>query len=715
MRFALYCSVLISILWWSQTSSGIRLELRYTQSFLYGVRDILSPVAVPTDVLIVTPYKSRKIGVVEKLSSLDRGLHIKALDNLRIAGVALVAIDFSFEERNDDHDNSLSRAIRSIPESVLVQKVREVHVKNNVIVPELISHSNDDTSDDVPARDSEVHKSVLINIVRNPVAPIADAASTLAPSLVSGSEEISDRIFLYRSILYNPDDHNCFAYPPDADLAGNRLESLGDYVVPVNVPTLPVVTYQYWRKSVTKETSETNKTLSKTTFSSPRCKSWDSEDIAELNNTINRNGNVADTQSGWRYLVEKRVGELLQGIVSDIENELRLNFYGPPRTIKTLDYDQLAEIVRNTSTDSMENILKDTIVFMGGSFVSKSDQQSDAYITQYSSNAIPMSGVEISATAFANMVNGNALRTLRPAVSSMFIIFAILMTAIASFKGSARFTLGMTFGMVIFVACLSSWMFIAWSVLLPVVLPLIGVCCVSFMASLFHLNDTEIARVAAEKNLRLFLSDLLISQLQTNKRYELANAICMVSDVRNFTTLGTLAPPDRLHEINDIYFTELFACVSKHGADVVKTYGDSMTAIWKINDANSYRSALKAGIDILSKNVKSDDGHEMAGITTNVGISAGTVAIGYVGSDHHRTVEISGTAVYLASRLEQLNKKLATEYLVSDTLSSYAESLKCTSQGYHFLKGFVQPVEVFSIGRIQPEPSKVKRQKSIIS
>ena len=77
-----------------------------------------------------------------------------------------------------------------------------------------------------------------------------------------------------------------------------------------------------------------------------------------------------------------------------------LNFYGPPGRIRTIPFHELL-------TDS-ENVpdLKGTVVFVGegASGPLGSTDQRDTYRTVYSDNGEDLSGAEIAATAFANLL-----------------------------------------------------------------------------------------------------------------------------------------------------------------------------------------------------------------------------------------------------------------------------------------------------------------------
>ena len=94
------------------------------------------------------------------------------------------------------------------------------------------------------------------------------------------------------------------------------------------------------------------------------------------------------------------------------ENYRYLNYYGPPRTVMTLPYYQALRPGENSSgRKSMD--LKGKAVFVGFSEILLAERQ-DSFHTVFSqANGVFVSGVEIGATAFANLLYTPPIKTLR--------------------------------------------------------------------------------------------------------------------------------------------------------------------------------------------------------------------------------------------------------------------------------------------------------------
>ena len=88
-----------------------------------------------------------------------------------------------------------------------------------------------------------------------------------------------------------------------------------------------------------------------------------------------------------------------------------INFYGPPRTITTIPYHQALQ-VRSGTIGSKKIDLKDKAVFVGLSEILLAERKDSFYTVFSQANGIFISGVEIAATAFANLLEQRPLKPL---------------------------------------------------------------------------------------------------------------------------------------------------------------------------------------------------------------------------------------------------------------------------------------------------------------
>ena len=82
-----------------------------------------------------------------------------------------------------------------------------------------------------------------------------------------------------------------------------------------------------------------------------------------------------------------------------------------------------------------------------------------------------------------------------------------------------------------------------------------------------------------------------------------------------------------------------------------------------------------------------------------IGIHSGNVNAGEIGNEYRKSYSLAGSNVIIASRIEQLNKELNSQFLISkivfnnlkDELNSY------TYKGESKLKGISKPVGIYQL------------------
>lgn len=81
-----------------------------------------------------------------------------------------------------------------------------------------------------------------------------------------------------------------------------------------------------------------------------------------------------------------------------------------------------------------------------------------------------------------------------------------------------------------------------------------------------------------------------------------------------------------------------------------------------------------------------------------IGIHTGDAVTGNVGNYERQQYSITGNVVILALRIEQLNKKFDTQFLVSgDVINSIGRSISSELMGDILLKGWSEPVPIYKL------------------
>ncbi len=185
--------------------------------------------------------------------------------------------------------------------------------------------------------------------------------------------------------------------------------------------------------------------------------------------------------------------------------------------------------------------------------------------------------------------------------------------------------------------------------------------------------------VGREKNRlrRLFsryVNDEVIEELMRTRDLRLQGErkkiSVLFSDIRNFTTRSeSLAPEELVSHLNR-YFEKMVEAILSNQGSVDKFIGDGIMAVFgaPLPDERCALHATQAGLAMMTaldelNREWVEEGLEP--IRIGIGIHTGEAVVGNIGSPQRLEYTAIGDVVNTASRIEGLNKKLGTDFLVS--------------------------------------------------
>lgn len=132
--------------------------------------------------------------------------------------------------------------------------------------------------------------------------------------------------------------------------------------------------------------------------------------------------------------------------------------------------------------------------------------------------------------------------------------------------------------------------------------------------------------------------------------------VVLFSDIRGFTSLSETMPPDEIAALLSEYFTAMVDCVFRHGGTLDKFIGDAIMAQWgaPVAQDDDADRALAASFDMLDALADLNAEWRARGraeLRIGIGLNAGEVFAGYVGSERRLEYTVLGDAVNVASRL----------------------------------------------------------------
>jgi adenylate cyclase len=177
-------------------------------------------------------------------------------------------------------------------------------------------------------------------------------------------------------------------------------------------------------------------------------------------------------------------------------------------------------------------------------------------------------------------------------------------------------------------------------------------------------------------------------------------ASIMFVDIAGFTRLAEPLPPGQVIGVLNSFFSAATAIIDERGGVVVNHVGDALLASFNAPLPNNTHSAgavdtARALLSLVSE--RDFEGHRL---DVRIGIATGSVAAGTVGGAGRETYTLYGDTVNLAQRLEELNKELGTDCLISGATFEAAQSAcsDAVSMGLAQLRGREGAVEIFALG-----------------
>jgi class 3 adenylate cyclase/Tfp pilus assembly protein PilF len=175
----------------------------------------------------------------------------------------------------------------------------------------------------------------------------------------------------------------------------------------------------------------------------------------------------------------------------------------------------------------------------------------------------------------------------------------------------------------------------------------------------------------------------------------------MFLDIRDFTVLVEKKDPEDIIAYQNAVFGFMIEIINKHHGVINQFLGDGYMATFgaPASWGNDCQNAVNASTEIVKKvNEKSESG-EIPKTKIGVGLHAGNVVTGNVGTSLRKQYSITGNTVILASRIEQLNKKFNSQLLISEEVlhNIRQDEISPESLGSVEVKGREKPIHIYKL------------------
>ena len=647
---------------------GTYLEESIGLNILFQMRGTRAP---PPDVAVVSIDKASAdaMQLPDDPDKWPRSLHARLIDHLQQQGAALIVFDLFFREPGSrQEDSALAASIRNA-RNVIISECLDVH---NAYLADQRGRSRGD---------------MTVVTVLPPYDPFAESAIETAPFPLPKVPQTLYQYWTFKT------------------LAGD-------------MPTLPVVALQIFSMDVYDEfldlfqranPSHTVKLLQ------------DKEEILHSQNVKQAIRSIRDSFLNHPNIPDRMYADLKERNIDPkkyhmIESLIKmykspesqyLNFYGPPRTIPTIHYYQIFQ-QQNISSESNEQVLLNGKAVFIGLSAQTVTEQNEGFYTVFSKDGLDISGVEIAATAFANLLEGMPVRQIDLRLYLLIIVcwgVAIGVICRQLPIWGALLLVGGLSGLYLLGALYQFKTTARWY---PIAIPLFFQVPLTLLGSvILKYKEVSKERQRIQKAFEHYLPKNVVAKLSRDVSHiktagQFVYGICLFTDIKDYTTLSEKLDPRELSGFLNEYYETVFEPIKKHDGYISNVIGDSLVALWvAVNPDDALKHhACAAALDIVKAMNQFNEinlQNNKQQLFIRLSLHSGHILLENIGAFDHYEYRPIGDMVNTASRIDGLNKHLGTQILLTESMIDKNTGFLTREVGTFLLAGKSDPVTVHEL------------------
>jgi serine phosphatase RsbU (regulator of sigma subunit)/CHASE2 domain-containing sensor protein len=361
------------------------------------------PLAPPDDVVVVSIDKqsSDKLNLNNNPDKWPRSIHARLVENLTKEGAKVVAFDVHFIEPKIAEDDSLF--------AEAIQKAQDVILCEPLVPKELPTSENGEAI-------AGFHN--IVKIVK-PFDLLADAAVATAPFTLPRIPFKVNRYWTFQTGAGDSPTVPVVAYQLSTLEYYDEFIKLLKKVSPGNVGKLPVDQKAFMTLNPKKVIRGIHEL-------------FQADPLLEVKMSTELKSSGQGTLDRKTYHILETLIMMYGGATSRY-----INYYGPPRTVKTIPYYQALQI-KDGMYDGRPLELENKVVFVGLSEILLADRKDSFYTVYSTADGIFVSGVEIMASVFANIRDAEQVKPVGLKSYFLLIFFWGLLLGIVCRISSLR-------------------------------------------------------------------------------------------------------------------------------------------------------------------------------------------------------------------------------------------------------------------------------------
>jgi adenylate cyclase len=651
-----------------------KIEEKIDLDILFKLRGPREP---PSEVIIVSLDKSSAdiLNVPHSADKWPRSLHARLTNNLVKAGASVIIFDLIFSETRSKHDDNLfAQAISNSQRVILCSSIK----KETLPIQRF------------PAGFAN------IEILEQPIPKLAQAAIASVPFPIPKVPVKVNQYWTFKT-------------------------SAGD------IPTLPITALHIFSEEehgnflqlmkminpshITKIPNNRDLLLTRKNVV---------QSIHALRETFGNNPKLAEKMINKldhedSLSVNEKENQIIRSLIKMYQspNIHYLNFYGPPQTIATVPYHEALQSSDKSSIQQKRIDFNGKAVFVGLS-EKQYQYQKDGYYTVYSqSSGLDISGVEIAATAFANLLEDKPVKRFSHIAHIAFILVWGLLIGFLCYYFPPLFAAISCLSISAVYLFISAYQFKTAAVWYPLSIHIFFQTPLAFFSALaWKYTETKKERQNIRKAFSYYLPDNVVDQLSKNilgarTDHQVVYGTCLSTDLENYTELAESMEPKELSNFMNNYYEAVFSPVKQFGGMISNVVADSMLALWitlypEEEARKQTCQACHAAFDISRAVHKFKQSltlpkHQKLQLKIRIGVHSGNMALGNIGALDHYEYRPIGDIVNTATRIEGLNKALGTQILASESGLQNLEEILTREMGTFLLKGKTKPITIHEL------------------
>lgn len=395
----------------------------------------------------------------------------------------------------------------------------------------------------------------------------------------------------------------------------------------------------------------------------------------------------------------------------------------------TFTYYSYAAIMRTASAALQNNpdgmlvepgTFKDKTVIIGASAAGLSDIKATP-LSIYQ----PFPGMEIHATALANLQDGIFISELPSSIH--FLIILGLIFGIAGTIMYMDYKRGLIFASLLFISVIliSVIIFAQTRFWLPTgffgVTMIVTLAVSSIYRYMTEERSKRIIKSAFNQYVQKELVDEILDQPELLKLGgEKREMTVMFSDLAGFTAISEKLEPEQLVDFLNEYLSAMTDIIFVHKGTLDKYIGDAIMAFWgaPLKQENHAELACRSVLRMIRvtdhlRELWLSQGKPF--VHVRYGINTGPMVVGNMGSLERFNYTVMGDSVNLGARLEPANNMFSTTAMISEfTYEKVKDKFFCRKLDLMAVKGKNEPVTVYELIAENSEHEIIESYKPIV-